>query len=121
MKILWQMPSFLKLDTTIDDKDNRLIMHCRKYVLFFRNETWKMKSTESYSDVTLDSFDGVEICELVALYSLSKLENIFFKTNFGLNQDDGLILLRNLYGHKMDKKRNNIMKILKDIGFSMDI
>ena len=115
------MPSFLKLDSTIDDKDLRLIMHCRKYVLFFGNETWKMKSAESYSDVTMDSFDGAEICELVALYIQSKLENILFKTNFGLNQDDGLILLRNLYGHKMDKKRNNIMKILKDIGFSMDI
>ena len=115
------MPSFLNLDTTTDDKDLRLIMHCRKYVLFFRNETWKMKSAESYSDVIMNSFDGAEICELVALYIQSKLENILFKTNFGLNQDDGLILLRNLYGRKMDKKINNIMKILKDIGFSMDI
>ena len=29
-----------KLHTTIDDKDLRLIMHCRKSLLFFGNETW---------------------------------------------------------------------------------
>ena len=43
---------------TIDDKDLRLIMHCRKSLLFFGKETWKMKRTESCFDITMASFDA---------------------------------------------------------------
>ena len=96
-------------------------MHCRKSLLFFGNETWKKKSTESCFDVTMDSFDGAEICELVGLYIQSNLENILPKTNFGLYRDDGLILLRNVKGQHMNKKRKTIIKIFKGIGFSIDI
>ena len=67
----------------------------------------------------MGSFDGSEICELVRLYIQSNLENILPKTNFGLYWDDCLILLRNLNGQQMEKKRKTI--IFKDIGFSIDI
>ena len=96
-------------------------MHCGKSLLFFHNETWRKKSTESCFDVTMGSFDGAEICELVGLYIQSNLENILPKTNFGLYRDHELILLRNLNGQQMDKKRKTIIKIFKDIGFSIDI
>ena len=66
--ILTNAIQFAKLHTTIDDKDLRLIMHCRKSLLFLGKETWKKKSTESCFDVTMGSFDGAEICELVGLY-----------------------------------------------------
>ena len=71
--------------------------------------------------VTMDSFEGNEICEPVGLYIQSNLENILPKTNFGLYRDNGLILLRNLNGQQMDKKRTTFIKIFKDIGFSIDI
>ena len=120
--ILTNAIQLAKLHTTIDDKDLRLIMHYRKSLLFFGNETWKKKSTESCFDVTMGSFDGAEIYqELVGHYIQSNLENILPKTNFGLYRDDGFILLRNPNGHQMDKKRKTIIKIFKDIGFSIDI
>ena len=75
---------FAKLHTTIDDKDLRLAMDCRKSLLFSSNETWKKKSTQSCFDVTMGSFDGAGISELVALYTQSNLENILPKINFGL-------------------------------------
>ena len=100
-----------KLHTTIDDKDLRLIMHCRKCLLFFGNEAWKKKSTKSCFDVTMSSFDGAQICELVGLYIPSNVENALPKTNFGLHRDDGLIHLRNLNGQQMDKKRKTIINI----------
>ena len=112
---------FSKLCATIDDKGLRLIMHCRKFLRFFGNKARRKKSEESCFDVTMCSFDGVEICELAGLYIQSNLENILSKTNFGLYRDDGLILLRNLNGQHMDKKRKAIMKIFQDIGFSIDI
>ena len=104
-----------KLHTTIDDKDLRLIMHYRKSLLSFGNETWKKKSAESCFDVTMGSFGGAEICELVGLYIQSNLESILSKTNFGLYRDDGLSLIRNLNGQQTDKKR----KTFKGIGFSI--
>ena len=64
-------------------------------------------STENCFDVTMGSFVGAEICELVGLYIQSNLENILPKTNFGLYRDDGLILLRNLNCQQIDKKKKN--------------
>ena len=69
----------------------------------------------------MGSFDGTKICELVGLYIHSNLGNILPKTNFVLCRDDGLILLRNLNGQQMDKKKKTIIKIFKDIGFSIGI
>ena len=97
------------------------MMHCRKCLLIFSNETWKKKSTESCFDVTMGSFDGDEICELAGLYIQSNLENILPKTDFGLYRNDGSILLRNLNVQQMDKKEKTIIKIFKDIGCSIDI
>ena len=62
--ILTNAIQFAKLHTTIDVKDLSLIMHCRKSFLFFVNETWKKKSTESCFDVIMGSVDGAEICNV---------------------------------------------------------
>ena len=63
-----------KLHTAIDVKDFCLIMHSRKSLLLCRLWIWKKKSTESCFDVTTDSSDGAEICEVVGLFI--KLSNI---------------------------------------------
>ena len=76
---------------------------------------------DSCFDVTMGSFDGAEICELVRLYIQSKLEKILPKSNLGLYQDNGLRLLRNLNGQETDKVRKNIIRVFKDIGFSLEI
>ena len=119
--ILTNAIQFAKLHTTIDNKDLSLIMHCRKSLLICSNETWKKKSTESWFNVTMDSFDGAEISELVGPYIQSNLENILPKTNFGLYQDDGLILLKNLNRQQMENKRKSIIKIFKVVGFNINI
>ena len=66
----------------------------------------------------MGSYDGAEICELVGIYTLSKLKNITFKDDIGLYRDDGLILLRELNGQQTDKIRKNI-KVFKSIGFQI--
>ena len=55
------------------------------------------------------------------LVNLENLENMLRKTKFGLYQDDGLILLKNLNGQQMDKKKKTIIKIFRDLRFSIDI
>ena len=64
---------------------------------------------DSCFDVTMGSFDGTEICELVRLYIQSKQEKILPK----------LALLRNLNIQQTDKVKKNIIAVFKDTDFSL--
>ena len=85
----------------IPEKDLRIIKHRRKSLLYNDNEPWK-KNIESCFDVTMGSFNGVEICELVDIHILSLLSNKLDKQSTGLHRDDGLVLLRNTSKQKTD-------------------
>ena len=54
------------------------------------NEGWKKKSTNSCFDVTMGSYNGTEICELVGIFILKLLEDKIDKQGVGLYGDDGL-------------------------------
>ena len=69
----------------------------------------------------MGSFDGTEICELVGIYLSSFLANLIDKNNSGLYWDDGLILLRNVNEQKMDRVRKNVINILKEVSFKIEI
>ena len=112
---------FAKTQTTIGRDEIRTIKHCRKSLLFSGNETWVKKNSNNCFDVTMGSYDGAEICELVGLYILDTLSKKLNKNEMGLYRDDGLILLRNKNGHEMDKIRKQIIQIFKTIGFQIDI
>ena len=49
---------------------------------------------------------------------LAKLIN---KNDCGLYRDDGLLILRNVNGQQIDRMRKNIIKIFKDIGFTIEV
>ena len=59
------------------------------------NKPWKKKNTESCFHVTMVSFDGAEIFELVSMPVVSLSSNKLDKQSTGLYRDDGLVLLRN--------------------------
>ena len=105
----------------IDDHAIRTIKHCRKSLLFHNNEAWKKKTTPTCFDVTMGSFDGTELCELVGIYLLSKLLEIIPKDQSGLYHDDSLLLLRKMNGQKTDKIRKQVIKLFKDAGFLLEI
>ena len=69
----------------------------------------------------MGSYDSAEICEVVGIYSLSKLENITSKDDIRLYRDDGLILLRELDRQQTENIRKNIMKVFKTIRFQTEI
>ena len=49
--ILDKALSFAKQHVEISDKDLRIIKHCRKSVLYHKNETWKKKNSDNCFDV----------------------------------------------------------------------
>ena len=54
----------------------KTILHgCKSVLFFYQNSAWVKK--EGVFDVTMGSFHGAEIAELVGLYLLSELKNGF--------------------------------------------
>lgn len=69
----------------------------------------------------MGSDDRTEICELFWIYILNRLAIIIKKSGCGIYRDDGLLILRNVNGQQIYRIRKNIIKIFKDVGFSIDI
>ena len=67
-------------------------------------------------DVTMGSFDGAETSELVGLYLLSKVSKIIDNAHLGLYLDDGLALITNCNGRKLDRIRT-----FKDEGLKITV
>ena len=109
--------------TKILIEDIHLIYHCIKSLLFFNNEAWKKKDTDSSFDVTMGSFDGAELCELIGIYIQSLLTDsieLITKENIGLYRDNGLILLRNINSQQTNRLQKRIIKKLQSIGFKIE-
>lgn len=112
---------FAKLHTAVSDNEIRTIHHCRKSLFFFENEAWVKKSSHDCFDVTMGSYDGAEICELVGLLILENLSYIIAKKDAGLYRDDGLIVVRNMRGRTTDKVRKDIIKTFKSFDLQIEI
>ena len=67
--------------------------------------------TDSVFDVTMGSFDGAEVCELVGLFILNSLQERFGE-NVGLYHDDGLAVVNTRSGRLCDKERKELIRIL---------
>ena len=67
--------------TITDIRDNviRTVMQARKSLLFDNSNVWVKEDNPNF-DVTMGSYDGAEICELVGLYLLDILAK-----NFGID------------------------------------
>ena len=105
----------------IPEKDMRIIKHCKNSLLYNNNEPGKKKNTESCFNVTMGSFDGAKICELVGIHILSLLSNKLDKQSTGLYRDDGLVLLRNTSKQKTDRIQKDIIETFKNSGFKIKI
>ena len=120
-EILNNAIQFARQHLNISDESVQIIKHCRKSLLFNNNTPWAKKSTAENFDVTMGSYDGAEICELVGIYILPELSKLANQKDCGLYRDDGLILLRNSNGKRADKLRKDIAATFKSIGFQIEI
>ena len=70
-------------------------------------------------DVTMGSYDGAEVCELVGLFMLDKLSKIYKKNLVGLYRDDGLAVLRNCTARTAGRIRKSVENIFKNYGLKI--
>ena len=90
----------------ITENEKAIIIKAKQSLLFNRSATWRKKTSNSFFDVTMGSFDGAETCELVGAYLLSQLSSVY-DNDIGLYRDDGLAAF--------DKPPREIENIKKDI------
>ena len=96
-------------------------MHCRKSLLFDNEIAWTKKNHSDMCDVTMGSFDGAEVCELIGLFLLNNLSEKYGKDNVGLYRDDRLVLLRNASGPQSEWTRKDITQEFKKQGLNISI
>ena len=113
--------AFARTITPITETELNIIKHSRKSLLFSNAGTWVKKDDESF-DVTMGSFDGAEVCELVGLYLLNKLVPLIGVNNTaGLYRDDGLAAIRSLSARRFDILRKEIIELFKSEDLSITI
>ena len=96
-------------------------MHCRKSLLFDNETAWTKKNYSDMFDVTVCSFDGAEVCELIGHFLLNKLSEKHGKNIGGLYSDDRLVLLRNASGPQSELTRKDIAREFKKQGMNISI
>ena len=120
-KLLSEALNYGKQFIAISEDDREIIMHVRKSLLFDNNTSWIKKDGASMFDVTMGSFDGAEICELIGLFVLYKLNEKFKRGNIGLYRNDGLAAVKNLNGRAADKTRREFTKIFGALGLKITV
>ena len=113
--------SFAKTKVNITDQEMSIITQSRNTLLFNKNQPWVKRSGNEEFDVPVGCFDGVELCETIGIYILTKLQKVFQKDDAGLYRDDGLGFMKEIPGPEMERKRKQIIKIFKKLGLSITI
>ena len=90
-----------KLYTSITQQELDIILHVRKSLLFSKNKPWEKTINESLFDITMGSYDGAEICELMV---------------------DGLACLHKISGPASDKIRKDMIRTFREnVGLKITI
>ena len=113
-KLLLKAITYEKTLVNISDKEINTIMHSRKSLLFNNTDISIEKNGDLDFDVTMGSFDGAELCELVRLYILHILGEKYGKHRISLYHDDGLASFGYTSGPQVDRIRKEFIKIFKE-------
>ena len=117
-KLLRDALNFASKITDVTESDREVIFHSRKSLLF-GDKDW-VKKDNALFDVTMGSYDGAEVCELVGTYALARLPEKY-KKGTGLYRDDGLAVHRNVSGSEADRARKAFIKHFSSLGLRITI
>ena len=112
---------FARVYSKIPKKQERIIRHACKTLLFHNNETWVKKGSKHFFDVPMGSFHGAELCELVGLHILHEIKSIFTAGYYGLYRDDGLAVVKAEARCNLKKIEQQVRDKMKSLGFDITI
>ena len=102
------------------DKEISIIQHSRKSLLFEGDNVWTKKNNSLF-DVTMGSYDGAEVCDLIGLYLLNEMKLMFSNLDLGLYGNDGLGRYKNLSGPATERLKKAMVKFFSDNGLKITI
>ena len=79
------------------------------------------ESKQPIFDLSKGSYDGAEVSELVELYLLDRLQSLISRDQIGLYRDDGLAVVNQSRGPKLDRLTKGIIALFKSEGLSIII
>ena len=118
--LLDQAIEWAKQHSEISDQNIQVIKHARKSLLHHDGTAWRKRNSDSTFDVTMGSYDGAEVCELIGLFVLDTLKDRF-GYDIGLYRDDGLATLNTRSGRLNDKARKDLEHIFNDFGLNITV
>ena len=82
-RLLIDALEFAKQHMAIKSKDREKIFHARKSPLNKEGKPWIKKQINNF-DVTMGSYDGAEVCELIGIFMSSLIGNKYNPNKIGL-------------------------------------
>ena len=71
--------------------------------------------------MTMGSYDGVEVCELIGIFALAHLTKQIKKGDVGLYRDNGLAVLRGMSRGAAERAKKDVTKCFDDLGLRITI
>ena len=90
-------------------------------MLFDDSGVWVKNDGNLLISVTMGSFDGTEVCEVVGLYLLNRIKPLLGSNSVSLNRGNGLAIAHKANDPKVDRLRKDIISLFKDEGLSIAI
>ena len=116
--------NFARSYVNIDEEEKAIIYNSCRSVLYSNYAVWQKRESQNADaafDVTMGSFNGAEICELVGLYMLQGLNQIIGDGNIGLYRDDSLAAIPIQSAFKTEKLKKAIHAFAKSNGLKVTI
>ena len=107
--LLMKALEFAKQHVTIKSKDRDSIFHARESLLYNEGEPQIKKQSNNF-DVAMGSYDRAEVCELISIFMLSLIGNIYNRNNIGLYRDDGLAVFKSRSSPQSEKIKKTFSK-----------
>lgn len=104
-----------------EDKRIKIIEPTRKSFLFQASNAWVKREGTLFLKVSMEIYDGEEVCELVVLNLLSKPSPRIGIKNVKPYQNDGLKVIHQTNGSTMDRIWKEVVPLFKSEGLSITI
>ena len=115
--VLKKSLEWAKTIVDISEEEINIILQTKIAPLFFNNQCWIKKGSKAF-DVSMGSWDGAEVSDIVGLYLLSQLQDVGF--DLGLYRDDGLGVT-SLTPRLAEKEKQKVCKIFQENGFDIKV
>ena len=106
--------------TRVTNDEREIVMHARNSLLYHDGSYWSKKSGDLF-DVGMGSNDGAETSEVVGLYILDLIsKNLEVnKKYYGIYRDDGIMIINNANGPKIERIRKKLHNVFSEIGLKI--